>query len=153
MRIWSLHPRYLDAKGLVACWRETLLAQKVLDGKTTGYRNHPQLVRFRHRSDPLALIGAYLEGLALEADTRGYRFNRSLILRPPVSPLPLLEVTAGQLDHERGHLLAKLAVRSPDRIVAVPAAPAPADPHPLFLVVPGPVEPWEVVSPAGNAAD
>jgi len=30
MRLWSLHPRYLDAKGLVALWREGLLAQKVL---------------------------------------------------------------------------------------------------------------------------
>lgn len=37
MRIWSLHPSYLDAKGLVALWRETLLAQKVLLGATVGY--------------------------------------------------------------------------------------------------------------------
>lgn len=145
MRIWSLHPRYLDAKGLVACWRETLLAQKVLDGKTTGYRNHPQLVRFRDRSDPLALIGAYLEGLATEADARGYRFNRSLILRGPLPVLDPLPVTTGQLDHEREHLVAKLAIRSPDRLAAVPSGPARPDPHPLFRVVPGPVEPWEVV--------
>ena len=47
MRIWSLHPRYLDAKGLVAVWRETLLAKHVLEGKTKGYKNHPQLNRFR----------------------------------------------------------------------------------------------------------
>jgi hypothetical protein len=29
-RIWSLHPKYLDARGLVALWREGLLAQAVL---------------------------------------------------------------------------------------------------------------------------
>jgi hypothetical protein len=27
MRIWTVHPRYLDPKGLVAAWREALLAQ------------------------------------------------------------------------------------------------------------------------------
>lgn len=145
MRIWSLHPRYLDAKGLVACWRETLLAQKVLDGKTTGYRNHPQLVRFRAGDDPLALIGAYLEGIAMEADARGYRFNRTLILRGQQGESGALPVTTGQLDHERDHLLAKLAVRAPDLIATVPIAPNRPDPHPLFLAVPGPVEPWEVV--------
>lgn len=145
MRIWSLHPRYLDAKGLVACWRETLLAQKVLDGKTTGYRNHPQLVRFRGGDDPLALIGAYLEGIAMEADARGYQFNRTLILRGQQRTSGALPVTTGQLDHERDHLLAKLAVRAPHLIATVPIAPDRPDTHPLFLAVPGPVESWEVV--------
>ncbi|HEU5178767.1 MAG TPA: pyrimidine dimer DNA glycosylase/endonuclease V, partial [Burkholderiales bacterium] len=32
MRLWSLHPKYLDARGLVALWREALLAQAVLRG-------------------------------------------------------------------------------------------------------------------------
>ncbi|WP_372697617.1 pyrimidine dimer DNA glycosylase/endonuclease V [Arthrobacter sp. JSM 101049] len=144
MRIWSLHPRYLDGKGLVACWRETLLAQKVLDGRTTGYRNHPQLDRFRERTDPLALIGAYLEGLAVEADARGYHFNRGLILRGPLPVPGPLPVTTGQLDHERDHLLAKLAVRAPDLVATVPIEPNRPDPHPLFLAVPGDVEAWEV---------
>lgn len=145
MRIWSLHPRYLDAKGLVACWREALLAQKVLDGQTTGYRNHPQLVRFRAGREPLDLIGAYLEGLAAEADARGYRFNRALILRPPATVVSVMSVTAGQLDHERGHLLAKLAVRDPSRMAALPAPPERPETHPLLSAVPGPVEPWEIV--------
>lgn len=43
MRLWSLHPQYLDAKGLVALWREGLLAQAVLAGQTRGYKRHPQL--------------------------------------------------------------------------------------------------------------
>jgi hypothetical protein len=33
MRLWSLHPEYLDANGLVALWREALLAQAFLQGK------------------------------------------------------------------------------------------------------------------------
>ena len=47
MRLWSLDPAHLDRQGLVACWREALLAQAVLAGRTRGYRHHPQLERFR----------------------------------------------------------------------------------------------------------
>lgn len=38
MRLWVSHPKYLDCKGLVALWRESLLARKVLKGKTKGWR-------------------------------------------------------------------------------------------------------------------
>lgn len=79
MRIWSLHPCLLDRRALVACWRETLLAQKVLRGLTRGYMNHPQLIRFRAHPQPLEAVAAYLSGLADEADARGYSFNRALI--------------------------------------------------------------------------
>lgn len=143
MRIWSLHPRYLDSRGLVACWRETLLAQKVLQGATAGYRNHPQLIRFRACPDPLATVGAYLTGVADEAAARGYNFNRALILSQPTSPPPLLDVTSGQMDHERAHLAAKLAVRDPERLAALGLVRS-LEPHPLFRVVDGPVEPWEI---------
>lgn len=143
MRLWSLHPRYLDTKGLLACWRETLLAQKVLDGGTAGYRNHPQLVRFRATTDPLATVGIYLGHLALEADARGYNFNRGLILRPPAEgEEALLAVTVGQVAYEREHLLAKLAVRDPQRREQLDAEDPPAV-HPLFVAVPGDIESWE----------
>lgn len=148
MRIWSLHPRYLDSKGLVACWRETLLAQKVLNGGTRGYLNHPQLDRFRAGEDPLALIGAYLEGVALEADIRSYQFNRLLILRPPVpgvQRVPLLDVTSGQLEYEREHLVAKLAIRAPEFLAALSNPAGRPQPHPSFTPVPGPIESWEIV--------
>ena len=79
MRIWSLHPCLLDRRALVACWRETLLAQKVLRGLTRGYTNHTQLIRFRAHPQPLEAVAAYLSGLADEADARGYSFNRALI--------------------------------------------------------------------------
>jgi hypothetical protein len=38
MRLWTLHPKCLDARGLVVPWREALLAQKVLRGETRGYK-------------------------------------------------------------------------------------------------------------------
>jgi Pyrimidine dimer DNA glycosylase len=81
MRLWTLHPRYLDSKGLVAAWREALLAQKVLAGATRGYRHHPQLIRFQSQADPRAAIASFLVGLADEAANRGYRFDASKISR------------------------------------------------------------------------
>ncbi|WP_422117457.1 pyrimidine dimer DNA glycosylase/endonuclease V [Brachybacterium sp. UNK5269] len=146
MRLWSVHPRHLDRQGLTGCWREALLAQAVLAGRTKGYRSHPQLERFRAQQDPLAAVGAYLEALADEATARGYRFDRSRIERPPsapgAGPVPLIPVTEGQLDLEREHLRAKLALRSPHWRAAGGEAAA-AESHPLFRVVPGPVESWE----------
>ncbi|MCX7896094.1 MAG: pyrimidine dimer DNA glycosylase/endonuclease V [Thermoanaerobaculum sp.] len=140
MRLWSLHPRYLDTKGLLALWREGLLAQAVLLGRTRGYRHHPQLVRFRAASDPAAAIGAYLREVAEEAAKRGYRFDQQRIVGPGgAAPLT---VNVGQLEFEWHHLMAKLARRSPRWAqqwlqVALP------DPHPLFQVIPGPREEWE----------
>ncbi|WP_136037020.1 pyrimidine dimer DNA glycosylase/endonuclease V [Microbacterium sp. K35] len=141
MRIWSLHPVYLDRQGLVACWRETLLAQAVLAGTTKGYREHPQLARFREAPEPSTAVSAYLRGLADEADARGYRFDRSRI-RTLGTTVPPLEVTTGQLDLEWRHLRAKLAARSPDRLALHAHTHCPA-PHPLFVVVEGPVASWE----------
>lgn len=145
MRIWSVHPQFLDGKGLVACWRETLLAQAVLAGRTRGYTRHPQLVRFRAQDDPIGAIGAYLAGLADEAELRGYRFDRTRIDRP-VATNGLIAVTDGQLAYEWQHLQAKLAGRSPE--VAARWRDAPPEPHRLFRVVPGPVEDWERLSPS-----
>src|SRR5690349_9748657 len=93
MRLWTLHPRYLDSKGLVAAWREALLAQKVISGATRGYRHHPQLVRFQAQTDARAAIATFLVGLVQEAQSRGYRFNASKISRRRFS---------GQLAETRG---------------------------------------------------
>jgi len=144
VRLWSLHPVHLDRAGLVAGWREALLAQAVLAGRTEGYRNHPQLLRFRDSSEPLDLIGAYLDGLHQEATRRGYRFDADKILggREVDTRIP---VTRGQLDYEWAHLGEKLARRSPDDEArwrgSVPT------PHPVFDVVPGGVESWERPGP------
>ena len=109
MRLWTLHPKYLDARGLVAAWREALLAQAVLRGRTVGYTRHPQLLRFRESASPVASIGAYLAELQAEATRRGYRFDRRRIIRP--GERVRLQATVGQLEYEWWHLKAKLAIR------------------------------------------
>lgn len=139
-----MHPRFLDRQALVACWREGLLAQAVIGKTSGGYSQHPQLSRFRATPEPLASLGAFLAGVVDEADARGYRFARDKILRHPSGAVPTLDLTAGQLDYEWRHLMAKLESRSPDR-AAVFAGAAP-EPHPVFTVVPGPIEPWERVT-------
>ncbi len=140
MRLWSIHPKYLDPQGLVACWREALLARAVLRNETRGYRNHPQLDRFRAAENPLAALEGYLWELWEEGTRRGYRFDvDKLGERLPVECLP---VTDGQLRYELSHLRAKLLQRGPawhERLVEVSLP----EPHPLFTVVPGDVEPWD----------
>ena len=146
MRVWSLHPRYLDRQGLIACWRETLLAQAVLAGRTRGYTAHPQLERFRASADPSSAVGAYLEGLAHEAESRGYRFDRTRIDRPGLADVEPLTVTTGQLEREWTHLRGKLAMRDPELLARWRAVALP-EPHPLFRAVDGPVASWERASP------
>lgn len=147
MRLWSLSPSYLDRMGIVALWREALLAQQVLAGKTRGYRSHPQLVRFKQTADPLGAIGRYLLEVAEEAALRGYRFDQSrIVARAFPGGIP---VTRGQLDFELGHLRRKLWRRDRGfhariRGLAHPAA------HPIFRVIPGAIETWERAKPAAT---
>ena len=142
MRLWSLHPRYLDGRGLVAVWREALLAQAVLGGRTKGYRRHPQLDRFRAEARPIDCIGLYLHAVLAEADSRGYAFVAARINRSRGSGR--LAVTRGQLDYEWQHLQKKLAARDPDWLAKLGKVARPRA-HPLFRVVPGGVEDWERV--------
>lgn len=127
----------LDRAALVACWREGLLAQKVLLGQTKGYRHHPQLQRFRIQHDPVAAIGAFLHGICDEADARSYSFNRQKIVLTANVTIP---VTAGQLNFEREHLRDKVARRAPKDLYRLSGD---LDCHPIFHIVPGDVEPWE----------
>jgi len=140
VRLWSLHPKYLDPQGLVALWREALLAQAVLQGNTRGYQCHPQLERFRAQRSCLAAIGAYLLVVWSEADARGYSFDRTKIAVAK-SHEPVI-VTAGQVQYEWQHLMRKLAVRNPAQYLKCSSVESPLC-HPLFKVGPGEVEPWE----------
>jgi len=140
LRLWTLHPKYLDRQGLIALWREGLLAQNVLAGKTKGYIHHPQLHRFKRCENPSAAMAAYLKGVLLEASCRGYVFNPGKI-NPYHFNKNLLE-TEGQLLYEWEHLMAKLRTRSPCvyqdwRSVSCPES------HPLFRIIPGEVASWE----------
>lgn len=140
MRLWTLHPRYLDPQGLVALWREALLAQKVLRGRTRGYRHHPQLARFKAQPDPVASIARYLRAVHEEAERRGYRFTKSKIARRGgAGPV---EETRGQLAYEWRHLLRKLRRRAPARYREVASVRRPLA-HPLFRLTRGPVQDWE----------
>lgn len=139
MRLWTVHPQYLDTKGLVAAWREGLLAQKVLLGQTRGYTRHPQLLRFR-KSAPVECIGCYLVELVNEATRRGYNFDQTKI-SVRVFKGKLTE-TRGQLLFEWSHLKRKLRSRSPKSYRLCREIELPR-PHPLFRIVAGPIREWE----------
>lgn len=140
MRLWSIHPSYLDAAGLVALWREGLLARKVLCGQTTGYVNHPQLRRFRETPRPVQTLDAYLKSVHDEAARRGYHFNLQKIM--PAGSIPLLPLPDKQLEYEFRHLLNKLQKRAPRQYDLLNPTPA-ILPHPLFQVVSGNICNWE----------
>ncbi|HSQ04824.1 MAG TPA: pyrimidine dimer DNA glycosylase/endonuclease V [Burkholderiales bacterium] len=140
MRLWSLHPQYLDAQGLVALWREALLAREVLRGRTQGYRHHPQLQRFRSCTAPRSAINRYLALIHAEARRRGYDFDASKLGRVAV-PVRI-PVAEGQLLHEWRWLLSKLRRRNPALYRQHLRVVRPAV-HPLFRVVSGPVADWE----------
>ncbi len=146
MRLWSIHPKYLDRRGLVALWREGLLALKVLSGETRGYRRHPQLARFRTYRDPLSAIAVYLENIADEADRRGYAFHRTKISKTIYeSPGDLqIPVTRGQAAYELAHLRNKLALRDPEWLALIASVSEP-ELNPIFFAVDGPIEPWEKI--------
>ncbi len=140
MRLWSIHPKHLDTKGLVALWREGLLARKVLMGETQGYRHHPQLERFRLSASPVDSIACYLHHVVDEADRRGFNFDRSKLgLRPTEVTL---DVTSGQMAFERNHLKVKLDHRDVDRSAHLPDA-VNISAHPIFKIVKGKISSWE----------
>lgn len=144
MRLWSLHPKYLDSKGLVAVWREALLAKNVLLGKTKGYVNHPQLTRFRNSEEPINYINLYLSNIYNESLVRGYVFDKSkfticsnLVTRP-------INVTSGQVEYEWLHLLNKLKERERDKYEQIKGEKE-IKLNSVFEMVQGPVEKWEKV--------
>ncbi|HEY4330054.1 MAG TPA: pyrimidine dimer DNA glycosylase/endonuclease V [Phycisphaerae bacterium] len=139
MRLWSLHPKYLDAKGLTALWREALLAQAVLRGRTRGYRNHPQLKRFRDSGKSLPAINTYLWHVREEALRRGYAFDRTKVRQPAAVTI---KVNRGQVAFEVGHLLAKLQVRDRARWRDLKGTDK-WEVHPMMRVREGGVEEWE----------
>jgi hypothetical protein len=140
MRLWSIHPKYLDSIGLVALWREALLAKAVLKNPTSGYANHPQLIRFKNTHNPLAYINSYLVSVFMESVSRGYNFNRQKIT--PNQTLAPIPVTQGQLNFELQHLKLKLQKRSLQTYLTIKHLTQPT-PHPLFTAIPGPLADWE----------
>lgn len=142
MRIWSLHPCYLDTKGLLALWRESLLAKNVLLNNTKGYKNHPQLIRFKESENPLQSIDYYLSVVHAEAEKRNYKFSKEKFAA--IKFVQKIPVTSSQVDFECTHLLNKLTVRDKlkyeellkEKEILL---------HPLFYSVKGDIEPWEKI--------
>lgn len=134
MRIWTVHPRYLDRRGLLALWREGLLAQKVLMDRTKGYRRHPQLERFRKHPDPVAAVAAYLVEVRREARRRGYFFDGRKIHRRRAKRR-IIEMK-GQLLYEWNCLKRKLKIRSPHVFDKCAGLDEPLA-HPVFRIVAG----------------
>ncbi len=142
LRLWSIHPKYLDATGLVALWREAPLAPKVLRGKTKGYKNHPQLIRFREQSKPEQAIAFYLDEIWKEADRRGYHFDRNKIGN--VKKTRKIPITNGQLVYEIRWLCSKLKTRSP-KMCSILQSAKQIDSNPLFKKIKGNIASWEKV--------
>lgn len=142
MRIWSIHPKYLDSKGIVALWRETLLAKNVMEGNTRGYRNHPQLLRFKTSPNPLDAINYFLQHVWLEANKRTYNFNRLKFM--PVRSVKTINVSSGQVEFERNHLLGKVKTRDKIKHNEISVV-SHFETHPLFKLVEGDIEAWERV--------
>jgi hypothetical protein len=149
MRLWTLHPKYLDPRGLVALWREALLAQAVIKGLTAGYTHHPQLIRFRNAPSPLKSIASYLRGVLIEATRRGYCFDATKIAS--TGNAEHIIATRGQLDYEWAHLKKKLLARAPSWLERFQSISHPV-PHPLFRIVPGPVAEWEVTESKNDSS-
>jgi hypothetical protein len=140
MRIWSLHPKYLDTKGLVALWRETLLAKQVLEGSTKGYKNHPQLNRFKNSGNAVGCINQYLAVVYENSVERGFNFNKNKI-NPDFMPT-ILTVTDKQIKFEMKHLLRKLEKRDLKQFQKL-SRKRKINAHPLFKIIDGEIEPWE----------
>lgn len=139
MRLWSIHPKYLDTKGLLGLWREALLAQKVLLGQTKGYTMHPQLDRFKRHPLTILAIGWYLYHVYKEGERRGYKFNRDkIIFAFPV----MIDVTRGQVMYEFEHLKKKLKIRDQKKYEEISNVRV-IKSHPIFNIVEGPKELWE----------
>lgn len=154
MRLWSLAPALLDRAALIACWREGLLAQKVLAGLTKGYTKHPQLLRFRAHPEPMAAIAFFLGDVQREATARGYNFNPALINRPSESEVEgggwgeqlRIPVTEGQLAYELEWLRTKVRKRDPAWLAVLGEAKLEIAAGATFVIVPGDIEEWERVT-------
>lgn len=134
MRIWSIHPAYLDSKRLGAQWREGLLCRYVMNGLTKGYKNHPQFLRFRDKvkSD---FLDTYLYYIWLESKSRGFNYNINLLNDINENNNYCFPVTLSQVQYEIKHLYYKLCIKRD--------VPSDIKIHPCFHIVDGPIEWWE----------
>lgn len=143
MRIWSIHPKYLDKIWLVAGWRETLLAKNVLEWNTKWYKNHPQLERFKKLDNPLFWINKYLQELYNEASFRWYKFDKNKFEK--IDKNIKIKITSGQIKYEFEHLLKKLEIRDKAKFELIKNIKN-IEVCDIFEVVPWEIEIWEKIN-------
>lgn len=144
MRLWTINFKYLDAKGLVALWREALLAKNVLAGLTKGYKNHPQLDRFYAHENAQAAINAYLAEVYAQAYARGYKFDAAKVGEFNERNLAKIAVSHGQIGYEFAFLQEKLKsrdIKAYKRNLGVKNIEIAS----IFKEIEGGIEPWEKV--------
>lgn len=153
MRLWSLHPSYLDKQALQVCWADALQALEYYKQERAymkGITNdlspyfYPCLDRFRMTGSPIAHITNYLHGLCDESERRNTPFGRAKL--PEFTPGLRLKVTDGQIAREEKLLLLQLNRRKQTQLWMDLFVAEYVQPHPLFEIVSGPVEPWETSS-------
>ena len=140
MRLWSISFKYLDRMGLLAVWREALLAKKVLEDKTIGYKNHPQLIRFKNTDNPVKYINAYLEDIYKEAQERGYNFSKEKFSEGKIEKQ--IPVNSKQVEYEFTHLKYKLEKRDPEKFKDVSNITE-IEVSNIFKIIEGNIEEWE----------
>ncbi len=150
MRIWSINPKYLDQKGLIACWRESLLAKNVLEGKTIGYKNHPQLIRFKKTKNSLLYINSYLYEIYNEAKNRNYNFSKDkidfLLIKKFTKNLDKNKIPLHdkQLKYEWEHIQKKLKIRDIKKYKENKKVET-VEANPIFKIIQGEIESWEII--------
>lgn len=132
MRLWTLHPKYLDSEGLMAVWRDALRARRLLKEETDGDSDHPQLTRFRETDHPADAIECYLQTVFEEARERDVSFDASK-LHTPVRNVRI-EETEDRLLYEWHRLLDKLRERQPPLFRKIKDLERP-DAHPMFTII------------------
>jgi len=142
MRLWSIHPKYLDVKGLSGLWREALLARKILKKQTKAYKNHPQMNRFKELKRPLPAIDTYLKHIYDESCDRGYCFNRKKFGNR--FRKSKINVKKGQIDYEFKILKKRLKIRAKDKYKELLKVKK-IESNPLFRIIKGKIESWEKV--------
>ena len=142
MRLWTINFKYLDAKGLVALWREALLAKNVLKGLTKGYKNHPQLIRFYTHQNSIDAINAYLLEVYKEACVRGYKFDVAKVGKFDAENLSKIAVTRGQIEYEFSFLQEKLKQRDLKKYKENLNVKN-IEISTIFTKIDGDIEPWE----------
>lgn len=114
MRLWSIHPKYLDKHALIALWREGLLAQKALSGKGLVDEANVQLVRFKKSANPVRAIGSYLSFVASEGAKQGCKLNHERILQPNFEA-KFMTTDVAQMELEVEQLKARMKTRNKDK--------------------------------------